>query len=209
MSAIPFRPRKYLTLLPVIAFLLAATVSATAQNRGATPAGGPAGNREANRTADEFDREINRLRNNARLATERRRNMFPQINEDFQRIQVIHNELVRMMQAEKGLDYARLITLSTELKKRGNRLRTSLVLPESEKREDQETLPVEDASIKKSVVALHELVVNFVTNPIFKNLGVVDAKMVSQASDNLRDIIQVGEDIKKTAEALIKTAKKI
>src|SRR5262245_23757941 len=72
---------------------------------------------EGNRSMDEYDRTLNRMKNDARAATERRRNLFPQINEDFQRIQVIHNEIVRMLQPEKGLNYDRLADLTGDMKK--------------------------------------------------------------------------------------------
>src|ERR1041385_7765723 len=56
--------------------------------------------RENNRSMDEYDRALNRMKNDARAASERRRSLFPQINEDFQRLQVIHNEIVRMLQPD-------------------------------------------------------------------------------------------------------------
>src|SRR6476620_6768177 len=76
------------------------------------------GTRRASRD-DDYDRDINRMKNDARAARERRQSLFPQINEDFQRVQVIHNELVRMLQSDKGLDYGRLADLGGDLKKRG------------------------------------------------------------------------------------------
>ena len=57
-------------------------------------------------------------------------------------------------------------------------------------------------------MTLHDLIVSFVTNPLFKNLGLVDAKLVTKASGDLRDIIQLSENIKKVAETLNKTRKK-
>src|SRR5437773_9005993 len=84
-----------------LAFSSARATSPLTQQRGAgAPAPvlpGPAA-RESNRQMDDYDRELNRLRNDAKAAetnaasaaAERRRNLFPQINEDFQRIQVIH-----------------------------------------------------------------------------------------------------------------------
>src|SRR6185369_8421698 len=86
--------------------------------------------RENNRSMDEYDRTLNRMKNDAKAATERRRNLFPQINEDFQRIQVIHNEIVRMLQPDKGLNYDRLVDLTGDMKKRSARLRENLALAE-------------------------------------------------------------------------------
>jgi hypothetical protein len=165
--------------------------------------------RERNRAMDEHDRAINRMKNDARAVNERRRNLFPQINEDFQRIQVIHNEIVRMLKAEKGLDYDRLAELSEDMKKRGERLRTNLALPEPEKtaapRTDSET--IDESHVKNDIAELHDLVVSFVANPIFKNLGVVDSKVIDSASQNLGDIVDLSDEMKKEAKILGKSKK--
>ena len=46
------------------------------------------------------------------------------------------------------------------------------------------------------------MIVSFVANPLFKNLGVVDAKVVDAAGDNLDDIIGLSEEIKREAKLL-------
>jgi hypothetical protein len=169
---------------------------------------GPAA-RENNRSMDEYDRTLNRMKNDAKAATERRRNLFPQINEDFQRIQVIHNEMVRMLQPDKGLNYDRLMDLTGDMKKRSARLRENLALPEPEKNDTPPTHTdaIDEAHIKKTIADLHDVVVSFVANPIFKNLGVVDAKVVDAATDSLDDIIDLSEEIKRDAKTLGKSAK--
>ena len=190
-------------LLVLLTILIAPSV-ARSQFR---PGGGI---RDRNRVMDDHDRDINRMKNDAKAATERRRNLFPQINEDFQRIQVIHNELVRMLQSEKGLNYDRLADLTDDMKKRSSRLRQNLALPEREKTEGHPTHSetVDDTHMKKTIVALHDLVVSFVANPIFKNLGVVDAKVVEDARKNLDNLIDVSDEIKREAKMLGKSASK-
>jgi septal ring factor EnvC (AmiA/AmiB activator) len=165
--------------------------------------------RENNRTLDEYDRTLNVMKNDAKAATERRRNLFPQINEDFQRIQVIHNEIVRMLQPDKGLNYDRLADLTSDLKKRSARLRENLALPQPEKTDTPPTRSeaIDDAHLKKSIADLHDVIVNFVANPLFKNLGVVDAKVIDAAGKNLDDILGLSEEIKREAKLLGKTAK--
>jgi hypothetical protein len=51
-------------------------------------------------------------------------------------------------------------------------------------------------------------VIDFVANPIFKNLGVVDAKMVDTATENLNNLIDISDEIKREAKLLGKSAKK-
>ncbi|HSE26287.1 MAG TPA: hypothetical protein VLB68_31760, partial [Pyrinomonadaceae bacterium] len=118
--------------------------------------------REGNRSMDDYDRDINRMKNDAKKVNERRRNLFPQINEDFQQIQIIHNEIVRLLKPDKELDYERLSDLTGDMKKRGIRLRENLALPEP----DQSASPphdenIDDALLKSSIAELHELVVSF------------------------------------------------
>jgi len=165
--------------------------------------------RENNRSMDDYDRTINRMKNDAKVSRERRLNLFPQINEDFQRIQVIHNEIVRMLQPDKGLNYDRLAELTDDMKKRTVRLRANLALPEPEKTEAQpnHSEGVDDRHMKQTIGALHDLIVTFVANPLFKNLGVLDAKMIDQASENIDDIIDVSDEIKREAKLLSKSAK--
>ena len=189
----------FLPLLLVTIFGLAEV----ANSQGGFP--GPA-QRERNRAMDEHDRAINRMKNDAKAVNQRRRNLFTQITEDFQRIQIIHNEMVRMLQPGKGFDYDRLAELSDDMKKRGNRLRTNLALVEPEKGAAQRPHPseIDDNHMKKDIGELHDLIVSFVANPIFKNLGVVDSKVIDSASENLDNIIDMSEELKKEAKILSK-----
>jgi hypothetical protein len=166
--------------------------------------------RDGNRAMDEYDRTINRMKNDAKAARERRRSLFPQINDDFQRIQVIHNEIVRMIQPDKNLDYDRLADLTDDLKKRSSRLRENLSLPEPEKTEVKpaHAEAIDESHMKKNIVTLHDLVVDFVANPIFKNLGVVDAKVIDAATESLESLIDISDEIKREAKLLGKSAKK-
>jgi len=189
------------------------TVSASAavaksQTRTSSTLSGPAA-RESNRVMDDYDRTINRMKNDAKAANERRRNLFPQINDDFQRIQVIHNEMVRMLQPDQNLNYDRLVDLTGDLKKRSERLRENLSLPEPEKTEapHSHSEAVDETHLKKTIADLHDVIVNFVASPIFKNLGVVDAKVVDAAREDLEDIINLSDEIKKEAKTLGKSAK--
>ena len=168
---------------------------------------------ERNRTMDEYDRTLNRMRNDAKAraaARDQRRNRFPQIDEDFQRIQVIHNEIVRMFQPEKTVNYDRLAELTDDMKKRSSRLRENLFLPEPDKTKEKpaHSGAIDENHVKNNVVALHDLVVSFVANPIFKNLGVVDATVIESATENLGNIIEISDEIKREAKIVGKTAKK-
>jgi len=192
-------------LFCVLLSVFAAAVVARSQPRFPGPAA-----RENNRSMDEYDRTLNRMKNDAKAASERRRNLFPQINEDFQRIQVIHNEIVRMLQPDKGLNYDRLADLTGDMKKRSGRLRENLALPEPDKTaaEPAHLETIDEVHIKKSIADLHDVVVSFVANPIFKNLGVVEPKTIDAATKDLNNLIDISDEIKKEAKTLGKSAKK-
>ncbi len=183
--------------------------AAAAVTRSQTRYPGPAA-RENNRSMDEYDRTLNRMKNDAKAALERRRSLFPQINEDFQGLQVIHNEIVRMLQPDKSLNYDRLGDLTGDMKKRGARLRENLALAEPDKAQAEHlhSASIDEAHIKKTIADLHDVVVSFVANPIFKNLGVVEPKTIDAATKDLNNLIDLSDQIKKEAKTLGKSAKK-
>lgn len=195
-----------IVLLPLI---LAVVTGVAKAQTAATNLPGPAA-RENNRSMDDYDRTINRMKNDAKAANERRRNLFPQINEDFQRIQVIHNEIVRMLKPENTLNYDRLADLTDDMKKRSSRLRENLALPEPEKPQTKPTHTevIDESRLKESIGTLHDLVVSFVANPMFKNLGVVDATAVETGRQDLENLIDISDEIKREAKLLGKSAKR-
>jgi hypothetical protein len=196
----------YYSRTGLLSLLLLTWLTLAAPARSQTVNSPGAAVRERQRAMDDFDRDINRMKNDAAATRERRRSLFPQINEDFQRVQVIHNEIVRMLQSNKGLDYSRLADLTGDMKKRGTRLRENLALPQGEQTSAQtkHADAIDDQQIRKDIGALHDLVVSFVGSPLFKNLGVVDAKVLDQATDNLNHIIDLSDEIKRAAKLLDK-----
>jgi hypothetical protein len=66
---------------------------------------------------------------------------------------------------------------------------------------------IDESHMKNNIIALHDLVVSFVANPIFKNLGVVDAKIIDAATKNLANIIDLSDEIKRESRLLGKSAK--
>jgi hypothetical protein len=202
--------RTTVVLLPfmLLSVVLTSGQIARSQTRPSTFPG-PA-TREGNRAMDDYDRTINRMKNDAKATNERRRSLFPQINDDFQQIQIIHNEIVRMLQPDKGLNYERLTDLTGDMKKRSVRLRENLALPEPDETEvpPPHTEAIDDTHMKKGIVELHDLVVSFVASPIFKNLGVVNAKVIDAATKDLNNLIYLSDEIKREAKLLSKTARK-
>ena len=201
--------RKIAKRSAVLCCVLLTVFAAAAVTRSQTRYPGPDA-RENNRSMDEYDRALNRMKNDAKAASERRRSLFPQINEDFQRLQVIHNEIVRMLQPEKELNYDRLADLTGDMKRRSTRLRENLALSEPDKphAEPAYSETIDEAHIKKTIADLHDVVVSFVANPIFKNIAVVEPKTIDAATKDLNNLIDLSETLKREAKTLGKSAKK-
>jgi hypothetical protein len=157
---------------------------------------------------DDYDRELDRIKAAAMMSAGRRRSLLTSIKEDFERIQAIHNEMLVMIEAGDGLKYDRLVDLSSEMKKRSRRLGTNLALPApADGKEDaagdkRSKFKGDDAGVKETFFTLHDVLVSFVTNPIFKNLKLFDAIEVNRASGDLKDIILLSDIIKTSAEIL-------
>ena len=140
-----------------------------------------------------------------------------QIKEDYERIQVLNNELRRAASnAAAALDYKRVSTASAEVRKRAARLRENLSFPEAEDdasaaeaKAQKPEVVFDAAQMKASLSTLDELIVSFVTNPVFQSSpSVVDAAQATKAGRALCDIIALSADIKRNADRLSKSQDK-
>jgi hypothetical protein len=134
--------------------------------------------------------------------------VFPQVQEDFTRIQIINNNMMQMVFVNKSFDYKLISATTEEMKKRALRLRQNLLLPKTP--EDAKNPKSQGASsdeqLKASLLTLDHSVVSFVTNPLFKLPNVIDPKLAETARNDLERIILFTEAIRKDAEKLSKTS---
>ena len=135
--------------------------------------------------------------------------LVAQIKQDFRRIQIIRNELLTAASADKGLEYKHVSDMSAEINKRANRLKTYLVLqnPDTEEKSPKHQPQFGDERIKEALLLLCTRIRNFVENPIFNDLQVIDLQQRAQASRDVRDIIELSAVIRKSAERLNKRLK--
>lgn len=153
-----------------------------------------------------------------------------QTKEDFARIQVINNEMIRLISGGGTLDYKLISNRTAEIKKRAARLKANMMFPESEVDEksrnnraapDGEQVKAslltlddvirgapENGQVKSSLLTLAALIQRFVTNPLFGNVRVNDAMLVAEAGRDLENIIELSSRIKAGAKALEKGSKK-
>jgi hypothetical protein len=134
----------------------------------------------------------------------KRISLMPQIKEDFARIQLINNAMMRKVFGDAVLDYRDVSGQLAEIRKRASRLKENLMLPESADKEAPQKLQSvpAGAQLKESLLALDTLIMGFVQNPLFQKPGVIDAKTSSQAGRDLKTIIEFSSSIKKEVEKL-------
>lgn len=160
------------------------------------------------RQADNYERDgLHRdAENKNEKAADRKRTkaIAAQVTEDFDRIQVIYNDVLRTMSAGKSLDQGFLSESVAGINRCASRLKTNLVLPQSteagknEPRQDE----IGPDQLQVSVAALLKHISNFVTNPLFESAGVLDIELSTSASRDLNEIIELSSRLKKTAMKL-------
>jgi hypothetical protein len=132
--------------------------------------------------------------------------LMEQTEEDFTRILTLHNEIARLLQASKPIDYHFVSDASAEIKKRASRLQSTLGLRQLA----TETPVVEkdqapgDDQMKDALIKLCKQIRSFVTNPVIENPNTVDAQQLSYARRDLESVIQLSGNLKKEATKLEK-----
>jgi hypothetical protein len=133
-----------------------------------------------------------------------------QVGQDFQRILILHNEIVRAVTAaNNSLDYVFILAATTEIKKRASRLQSTLELqkPEPTEQNLQSQPEFNDAHIRDALIMLCKQIKSFVTNPIIESPGTVDTQQLAKARRDLENVVELSGAIKKGAERLSKIPK--
>ena len=131
------------------------------------------------------------------------------IKQDFERILTLHNEIARVISADKALEHDFVSSATAEIKKRATRLQTTLSLDKLEESEQNQhkVKPLNDAQLKDALVSLCKEIESFVTNPVIKTPGTVDIQQLARARRDLEGVIELGDSINKSAERLKKSSK--
>ena len=135
---------------------------------------------------------------------QRLRASIDQVKQDFKRIQIIRNEMIDYLLANKPLDYKRVAEQSGEINKRTVRLKEFLMqpIPDEKGKEQKNQAELNNDEIKGALVKLCNLIFSFTENPILKTPGTVDVQQSARAGRDLLSIIEISGAIKKTAERL-------
>ncbi len=132
-----------------------------------------------------------------------------QVKQDFRQIQIVRNELVRNLLANKPLDFKLISDKAGDINKRADRLKTVLMLSADEKKEKNRKNQVEfnNGEMKGALVQLCNRIAIFIENPVLKNPGLHDVEQSAKAGAELLGIIELSDNIKRSADLINKTAK--
>ncbi len=134
--------------------------------------------------------------------------VIAQVKQDFERIQVARNEIVRAASAGNALDYKFISEVTGEIKKRASRLEGNLALPdpEGDEKSQKNGGELNEVQIRVALLTLCNRIESFVKSPLFETPGVIDAQHSAKASRDLQSMLELSGSIRKSAERLNKAA---
>ena len=191
--------------------LLLAAVPAFAQ-KGASgpPPIDKTSNRARERQQDMSAREW-QLRNfgNPSVVKDKRRlnALMAQTEEDFNRMLMLHNEIARVIDANKAIDYHFVAEATGEIRKRATSIQSNLMLspPSEEMKAIEMPAQTNESEMKDALIKLCKQIRNFVTNPVIEQPNVVDVEKMATAKRDLENVIQLSAHLKREADTLVKT----
>ena len=130
--------------------------------------------------------------------------------EDFRTLQLVNNEMMRAVfvtAASGPTDYERVAEAAAEINKRASRLRSNLRLPEQAQATPRAPAPdiSDDGQLRASLRVLDKAIMEFVTNPGFRQSGTVDVRHSSAAAETLTRVTELSRAVKLGAERMRKT----
>jgi hypothetical protein len=163
---------------------------------------------QARKRQQDEDARAWQLRNfgNPELTKDRRRldALMAQIEEDFNRMLSLHNEIVRALDSSKPLDYRFVSEATGEIRKRAHSIQSNINLTPTA----EEIKPVElpdnttESQMKDGLVKLCKHIRSFVTNPVIAQHNLIDAEKLAAAKHDLESVIQLSAHLKKDADIL-------
>ena len=194
--------------LAAVCFLLIIMASATLAQKPAD-VGPPPNPSPKERIQDQQNREF-RLRNSETEANQAQVNQLrvkaaiDLVKKDYKRIQIIRNEMVDDLVANKPLDYRLIAERTGEINKRASELKKFLMPPVAEEKEKELKHEIEykHEALKSALVKLCNTIFNFTENPVLKTPDVVDVQQSAKAGRDLLTIIELSGNLKRSAEKL-------
>ena len=121
-----------------------------------------------------------------------------QIKEDYERIQIVNNELAEAVANGAGVDLKLVAKSTAEIERRAERLLSNLALPGLPPDFERVRMPAEgEAQLRPSLLMLGRLVNRFVRSPLFREVNVIDAQVSTRTRRDLEGIIELSGRLKK------------
>ena len=124
---------------------------------------------------------------------------FPNIKEDFEQIQILNNNILKLTSAETPINYAVVLKSVSEINHRAVRLNSNLFSTEPDKKKNpkRKNQTVKRQKIKKLLDNLEKSINSFSNNSIFQNLNLVNSEDSLKAQKDLENIIEISYKIRK------------
>jgi hypothetical protein len=137
-------------------------------------------------------------------ASERLKALAAQVREDFRRMQVVNNDMMRAASVNPSLDYKQIFDATGEINKCAKRLKTNLaVLDSDDSKKQKRSGTLEGAEMKQALFQLDDVIMGFVTS-----LAVVDSQKTPRSGRDLQQIIDLSDHIRGNAERMDKASQK-
>jgi hypothetical protein len=132
--------------------------------------------------------------------------LMAQVQQDFERILTLHNQIARAITNDQTLTVDFVSDATAEIRKRATRLQTTLAFlkPDASEQNGDKPKQLNDGELKDALVTLCKRIERFITNPVIKTPGTIDAQQSSRARGDLEFIVQLSGSIRKAADSLSK-----
>jgi hypothetical protein len=111
--------------------------------------------------------------------------------------------------AKDELDSNSIADSLSQIRSKAIRLRSNLSLPTTEEEKNVAEKPIDLAvasakDFRSALLRLDQSIMNFVTNPLFKESTVVEVSLAKKASHDLELVIELSEQLQKAGKSLNK-----
>ncbi|MET0645947.1 MAG: hypothetical protein ABW208_04950 [Pyrinomonadaceae bacterium] len=129
---------------------------------------------------------------------------FEQIREDFLRLQVINNDLARAASGGGQLDFKLVAKSASEIKKRAERLKENLALPEADEegKPPASPAPADPEQLRVALSRLDGIIRRFASGLHAKGVRRLDAQSSARLRLDLDAIVGLSGRVKKGSEKL-------
>ncbi len=123
---------------------------------------------------------------------------FPEIKEDFEQIQKLNSEVLRLTAVKTPVNYATVFKFVAEINHRAVRLRSNLFAAESKQKKEERNKAqvIETQDVKTLIDALDGFINSFVHSSIFQNTNLVNSADSLKAQKDLETVINISNAIK-------------